>query len=681
MGSQAPTTGRGSTRAAPALSTRFRPERSSRAAPPAPAALRCPRASGRGSRRLGGLGALALALLMAGCGGRQGPAAATHPANIAEFQQAAQGILTRERVPGAGIALVGRDGIIWAGGIGKANLATNQDATDQTMFRVGSISKSFIALALLKLQEEHRINLNAPLRDVASGIPTGNRWEASDPITIAEVLEHSAGFDDMPVSEVYNLSGPFDISPLDVLRRFPQPLTARWPPGTRMAYSNPGYGVAGFLIEQVTQEKFDEFVQQNILLPLGMTQSSFVLTDVIAAHLAQGYEGRPPHLVRLLSIYLRPAGSLYSSPAELAHLVEMFLHRGKVGDEQLVSEPSLERMEYPQTTLAARAGLRDGYGFGNYADLSGPFVGHGHDGGIDGYISSYRYFPDQGVGFVVLLNSSSSRRALKDLDRLALDYLTRGITPPQPASVESAPAALRKFTGYYEKRNPRSQLLANLDLLLGGRRVFLKDGALYERGIVGRKQRQLIPVGGNQFRTPKQPEAGTIFTTDAEGRAVLADQRFYGVRASIAWPLARLALLALGLALMASSILFALVWIPPLLFRRKRGGKPWALRAVPLAAVLWLALMALLVIFSPLWLLGAYDIVSVGAWLAGWLFLFFSVGALLLALGPAARHGGQARRAAPRAVWIHSLLVSIACCGIAGYLLYWHWIGTRLWAP
>jgi CubicO group peptidase (beta-lactamase class C family) len=657
-GSQAPPTGRDSIRAASA-----------------PLARR--RSRGRKeSGRLGGLAALAVALLLAGCGARRGPApAASHPADIAGFQQAAQGILTREHVPGAGIALVGRDGLVWAGGIGKANLATNQDVTDQTMFRVGSISKSFVALALLKLQEEHRINLSAPLRDVAPGIPLGNRWAGSDPITIADVLEHSAGFDDMPVSEVYNLSGPFDISPLDVLRRFPQPLAARWPPGSRMAYSNPGYGVAGFLVEQVTEEKFDDFIQQNILVPLGMAQSSFVLTDVIAAHLAQGYEGHRPHPVPLLNIYLRPAGNLYSSPAELAHLVEMFLHRGKVGDEPLVSEASLLRMEYPQTTLAARAGLREGYGFGNYADLSGPFVGHGHDGGIDGYISSYRYFPDQGVGSVVLLNSSSSGRALKDLDRLALDYLTRGLTPPQPASIELAPGALKKFTGYYEKDNPRSQLLANLDLLLGGRRVFLKGGALYERGMLGGKARQLIPVSGNQFRTPKQPEASTIFTTDAQGRGVLVDEGFYGARASIVWPLARLALLVLGLVLMASSILFALVWIPRMLLRRKKGRTQWALRAVPLAAVLWLALMALLVIFSPLWLLGAYDIVSVGVWLAGWLFLFFSVGALVLALGPAARHG------APRAVWIHSLLVSVACCGIAGYFLYWHWIGARLWAP
>jgi CubicO group peptidase (beta-lactamase class C family) len=676
MASQAPSAGSGSPRAAPTLLLPFQLLGSRGIAQPGPAAPRRKahgRAGRTGTGRRSGLGALAAALLMAGCGARPGPAP-PQPTDIAGFRQAAQAILTREHVPGAGIALVTRDGIVWSGGIGKADLATNQDVTDQTMFRVGSISKSFIALALLKLQEEGRINLNAPVGAVAPGIPIGNRWEGSHPITIAEVLEHAAGFDDMLVSEVYNLPGPPDISPLDVLRRFPQPLTARWPPGTHMAYSNPGYGVAGFLIEQVTKEKFEDFIQQNILVPLGMAQSSFFLTDVNAAHLAKGYEGNPPHPVPLLNIYLRPAGNLYSSPAELARLVEMFLHRGKVGDQPLVSEQSILRMEYPATTLAARAGLRDGYGFGNYADLSGRFVGHGHDGGIDGYLSTYRYLPEQGVGYVVLLNSSSSGRALEHLDRLALDYLTRGMTPAQPAAAELAPAALKKFTGYYEKRNPRNQLLANLDLLLGGQRVFLRNGALYERGILGGKQ-QLIPVGRDQFRTTKQPEASTIFTTDAQGRAVLADQRFYGVRVSIIWPIARLALIALALLLLASSVVAALVWLPRLLFRRRKGPRQVAVRAAPLAAVLWLALMILLVIFSPIWLLGAYDILSVGVWLAGWLFLFFSIGALLLALGPAAR------RSAPRAVWIHSLLVSIACCGIAGYFLYWHWIGARLWAP
>jgi CubicO group peptidase (beta-lactamase class C family) len=617
--------------------------------------------------------AIGTVLALAGCGGRSGAPATPHPKDLPEFQQAAQAILAREHVPGAGIALVARDHVIWAGGLGKADLGANQDATDQTMFRVGSISKSFVALALLKLQEEGRVNLSAPVRAIAPGLPIVNRWEGSSPITVAEVLEHSAGFDDMLVSEIYNLSGPPDLPLLDVLRRFPEPLEARWPPGTRMSYSNPGYGVAGFLIEQVTQEKFDDYIEQNILVPLGMAQSNFVLTDQIAAHLARGYEGNPPHPIPPLNVYLRSAGNLYSSPAELAHLVQMFLDRGKVGDQQLVSEQSILRMEYPQTTLAARAGLRDGYGFANYADLSGSFVQHGHDGGIDGYISTYRYLPDQGVGYVVLLNSSSSGRALEDLDRLACDYVTAGMTPPQPPTAQLGPVALETFTGYYEKRNPRHQGLANFSLLIDGRRVSLVNGTLYERGLFGRAQ-QLVPVGPNQFRTAKQPEASTIFTTDAQGQAVLAELGFYGVRTSIVWPLARLVLIALGLVLMASAVAFALFWFPRLLLRRMKGTKQLAVRAVPLAAVLWLVAVVLLAILSPVWLLGAYDILSVGVWLAGWLFLLFSVWAVLLALRPGARDAG-------RAVWIHSLLVSIACCGIAGYLLYWHWIGLRLWAP
>jgi CubicO group peptidase (beta-lactamase class C family) len=620
-----------------------------------------------------GLVVLGTGLALAGCGGRPGPTALPHPKTLAEFQQAAEAILARNHVPGAGIALVRREQVLWSGGIGRADLAARQAATGQTMFRVGSISKSFVALALLKLQEEGRINLNAPVRDIAAGLPIANRWDASSPVTVAEVLEHSAGFDDMRLSEFYNLSDPPDVPSLDVLRRFPEPLATRWPPGTRMAYSNPGYGVAGFLIEQVTKEKFEDYIQQNILAPLGMAQSSFILTDQIAAQLAKGYEGNPPRAVPQLAIYLRSAGNLYSSPAELARLVQMFLNRGKVGEPPLVSEASILRMEYPQTTLAARAGLRDGYGLGNYADLDGPIAGHGHDGGLDGFVSSYRYFPKQGVGYVVLLNSSSSARALRDLDRLALDYLTQGMTPSPTPAIQLPADALEQFTGYYEAGNPRWQLLANLSLLLGGRRVYRADGALYEKGFFGRAQ-QLVSVAPNQFRTPKQPEASTIFTTDAQGRAVLVDEGFYGVRTSMAWPLARLLLIALGLLVMASSPVFALVWIPRLLLRRMRETRQLAVRAAPLAAVLWLAVMLLIALLSPAWLLGAYDILSVGVWLAGWLFLLFSIGALWLALRPGARRAG-------RAIWLHSLLVSAACCGIAGYLVYWHWIGARLWAP
>jgi len=115
-----------------------------------------------------------------------------HPKSVEELKKAMKDVLDKEHVPGAGIALIANGEALWCGGIGKADTAANFAVSCDTEFRVGSISKTFVALALLKLQEEGKINLYARLQDVAPEIPFKNRWEATHPVRIVNLLEHAA---------------------------------------------------------------------------------------------------------------------------------------------------------------------------------------------------------------------------------------------------------------------------------------------------------------------------------------------------------------------------------------------------------------------------------------------------------------------------------------------------------
>src|SRR5437870_2479880 len=163
-----------------------------------------------------------------------------HPKALEELQRAMKDIVEKNHVTGAGVALVSNGQLLWCGGIGKADVAANRDVTCDTEFRVGSISKTFVALALLRLEEEGRINLYARLQDVAPEIPVKNRWGNTNPVRIVNLLEHSAGFDDMEFAEVYNRHDRADYPLLDVFKRFKEPHSVRWPPGARCFYSNPG---------------------------------------------------------------------------------------------------------------------------------------------------------------------------------------------------------------------------------------------------------------------------------------------------------------------------------------------------------------------------------------------------------------------------------------------------------
>ncbi len=623
-------------------------------------------------------------LALFGCGAAPSQPLPPTPTSLAGLQQAIQTILSRNGVPGAAIALVNKDKVIWAGGVGVASLAKGKPMTADTMFRVGPITQTFVSLALLQLQEQKKIDLNAKLAELAPTLPFQNRWRATSPVTVADVLENTAGFDATPVSEAFQLNGPEGLVAFDIAGRFPQPLASRWPPATRMSLSQPGYGVAGYLIWKASGLHFDDYINLYVLQPLGMTQSGFTLTDKIFAQLAQGYQGNPPRRVPYLNIYLRPAGDLKSSPAELAKLVRMFLNGGKAGKQQIVTPASITRMEYPQTTLAARAGLRDGYGLANESILNGPVVQHGIVEGpamnADGYLSSFGYMPDQGVGYVALINNDSGASALRSIDELLARYLLAGQSVPPPPSatpVTVAPLQLQPLAGYYEKENPSRRDTAFLDRLLGGIHVSLSGGQLYlKEGWFGPKQ-LLVPTGNNQFRLEDQAAASMIFFPNPSGKEILAmsgPRGFFGEQRGVFWPLIRLTLVVLALLAILSSFGFALWWIPRKLMGKIKETENLALRTMPLLAGLSLLLASMVLAWTPVWVLGSYNMASVSIWLLTWLFATFSVLGLILAW-PARWKPGS------RAVFWHSLVVSAACFGLTIYMAYWHILGIRLWRP
>jgi len=500
-------------------------------------------------------------------------------------------------------------------------------------------------------------------------------------VRIVNLLEHSAGFDDMEFAEVYNRHDRTDYPLLDVFKRFQEPENVRWPAGTRFAYSNPGYGIAGRVIEKVTGQPFDAYIQQRILAPLEITVGDFRLTDATRAALAQGYQGNPPRAVAYKNIYLRPAGDMKASPGELAKLVQFFLRRGKAGDVQLVKPDSIARMEYPETVSSAKHGLRLGYGLANYTRSDGGVITHGHDGGIDGFISSYRYMPEQNWGYVVLLNSTVSGKALEDLNQLAIDFLSKDFPKPQQPVISLAAKELKKFSGYYAPRAPRNQLFAFMEQLTGGTWTRVADGKLECSALFGKGHETLLPVGKNLFRGEKEPEATAVFFPDANGRMIYVrsgeNGEPYGERVFPIWLFTRLLLLVASAVVMASALPYALVWgfwllLAKFIRKIKRMGHV-RVRAVPLFAVLSL-LVSVFAFTKATNEIGVFNFWSLLIFLGTIAFLLLSLAGLALAVS-------VPKREIHRWARIHSLLVSMACCIVTLFLSSWHLIGLRLWAP
>jgi CubicO group peptidase (beta-lactamase class C family) len=224
---------------------------------------------------------ICLVLLSVACS-RQKAEEPPAPASVEELKKAIADVLSTYHVPGAGVAVVARDRVIWADGVGKANLASGKAVDADTMFRIGSISKGFVALSLLQLQERGKTSLETRVSEVAPEVHIVNPWERTDPVRIAHLLEHTAGFDDFRVTGFSDLRDDADVPLLEVFRMFPP--RVRWRPGTFTSYSNPGYSLAGYVVEKVSGQPWPAYVADNILRPLRTRRAQWTQARIRPRH-------------------------------------------------------------------------------------------------------------------------------------------------------------------------------------------------------------------------------------------------------------------------------------------------------------------------------------------------------------------------------------------------------------
>jgi CubicO group peptidase (beta-lactamase class C family) len=591
------------------------------------------------------------------------------PKTVEDFRTAVQTVLSETGVPGAGLALVRMSGVEWAGGVGLADRENNTPVTADTHFRAGSISKSFIASAIVQMYLDDQIDLDTPVSEIASEIRIDNAWEPAHPVRVIHLLQHTAGFDDMHFNEMYNVSDPPDIPLEQVLAINPSSRVVRWQPGTRMSYSNPGYAVAAYLIEKVTGEKYEDRIAEKIFKPAGMPTSSFVLTKDDEAILAKGYRDRTGPPVPYTQIYLRPAGNLHTSALELGRWVHLLLNWGETENDLVIDPEYLSNMEHPRTTVASFAGLRNGYGSGIASSEVEGFPMLGHGGGIEGFSSLYGYSISRDSGFVILLNSTHSPEAMRRIAKLAVRYLKADVEPPPKPKATVAEATLRKYEGYYHDASPRNQAFAFIEWLMSGRSVGVSGDHLVATPAFGQPV-TLIPVADALFRDEDKVEASTAFAANDAGLMVMAGASRYAERISrwrvesVRWPV------LISAAIVLTPLLMLIIWIVHA--RRAEPAGFWWMKTFLLLCAIAFVLPVIGVMNVSDRELGTFNL---------WTAAMFS-GSVLM---PAAALLSFMftidawRREAGRWLTSYAMIVSVAALIVSGYLSAWGMIGFRPW--
>lgn len=408
----------------------------------------------------------------------------------------------------AGFALTvvsGREGMNSGSG-GVADRTDNTAVTTDTLFRIGSITKTFNALAIMLLVEEGRLDLETPVRRIIKDPPFQNPWAASHPLRVVHLLEHSSGLLDL-TREEFDHNKPFPTLEAAFAWR-PQARLVQWPPGWHHVYSNANAGLAGLVIERVTGQDYAEFISERLLRPLGMHTAGLVDDERTRRRLATGYDtdGKTP--IPYWHMIFPPLGAINTTPTEMAALLELFLGRGIAGDGRLLAAESIARMEQPAGTLAAREGLTYGYGAGLDQSLHNGFLWYGHGGDGDGYLSRFGYNRACDASYFLTINAFNYE-AINQMRERVQDYLTRGVSVSRPAPADVDPDQLQSLTGVYVAVTRRFEWQTPAELETDRLKVVFEDGTLYTQSENGR--RLLVPVTTRLFRRTEQPIATIAF--------------------------------------------------------------------------------------------------------------------------------------------------------------------------
>ena len=345
-----------------------------------------------------------------------------------------------------GTALVARGNqVLFSKGYGFADLEWDIPNAPSTKFRLGSVTKQFTAASILLLEERGKLNVNDPVKKYMPDAPAA--W---DKMTLFHVLTHTAGIPNFTGFPDYEKLSPFPATPAELVARFrDKPLDFQ--PGEKWNYSNSGFVLLGYLIEKISGETYEKFVQENIFTPLGMKDSGYDSNSAIIRRRASGYALAQGAYVNDGFIHMsipHAAGALYSTTEDLLKW-EQGLFGGK-----LLKPASLEKMTTP---------FKNNYAFGLGVETVGGHKLISHGGGIQGFNTELDYYPEDKLTVVVLENVRGAvppAEIARKLGSLAHGENLTLQNERKPITLDAQ--ALARYQGAYEMA-PGVAMLIRLD--------------------------------------------------------------------------------------------------------------------------------------------------------------------------------------------------------------------------
>ncbi|MCC7375891.1 MAG: beta-lactamase family protein [Verrucomicrobiales bacterium] len=435
---------------------------------------------------------LAALMVFVVAGASRSDAAPDFSEAIRELASAAQTEIDQQHLSGVSVALVDGSDLVWSAGFGFADKARRRPASSNTVYRVGSISKLFTALAAMQLAEQGRLDIDAPIdRYVPEFRPVNpDPDRITEAITARQLMCHRSGLvREAPVGGYFDASEPSAEATVASLAD----CVRVHPPDTQTKYSNSGVTVVGRAVEALSGQSFADYQRNHVLNPLGMAHSAFIREPRLDGELAKGYllvaqasGGFREITAPQFEFGILPAGNLYSTAPDLGRFLVAMLNGAQGPHGRVVRPETLAEMTRVQMTSAT-----NGFGLGFSIGWHRGQRTLGHMGAVYGFTSHAIAIPESQIGAVILANDDLAIGPVRRLAFRALDHLlaAKGIptprTTPPAASAVHGPGVLEAFAGSYESESYWAEITPGS----GG----------HLRAMVSRETFDLAPIGEGLF--------------------------------------------------------------------------------------------------------------------------------------------------------------------------------------
>lgn len=410
------------------------------------------------------------------------------PEKLEAFMDGAvNALLSAHHIPGTTVAVVEDGRVILAKGYGYSDIDKRKNVSaNQTLFRIGSVSKLFIWTAAMQLAEEGRLDLDADINIYLKDFQVPATY--AEPITFKDLMAHTPGFEDLAIGGRLFVKNASDVMPLGLYLKEKMPARVR-PPGELTAYSNYGSALAAYIVEQISGMPFDRYVEENILQPLNMNNTTFdqPLPPELALGMSNGYAYSNNAFKAEPFEYLQvwPAGSMSSTSEDMAKFMIAHLQNGRYGNSRILQEATAEQMHSLLFTNDPKVnGMA--YGFWEMNQENPRSIGHGGDTIL--FHTLLVLIPESNLGLFISANEQSSEPAVYELLQTFMDHYYPMSPLPVPEPVTGFEENASRFSGSYR---PTRSAYTN----------FEKVGALF--------QEVQVSPGPNSTLTASNPAQGS----------------------------------------------------------------------------------------------------------------------------------------------------------------------------